>query len=168
MVGSAVALGPFPFYFFFLKSPDRTRVRLGVPYASHLFLVILRSKSGLSSSPRVGGYSNVRKRVWKRQNNPPPSRHLRHLKHWAAGACQWLSLCSPPHVPPWGGKHTSMGSGRGGRSEDTRLEAEWKLSQETSLVHQLCRHAADRDSQQRRAGQRFHYRRRARWRNSST
>ena len=58
-------------------------------------------------------------------------------------------------------KHTSMGSGRGGRSEEKRGR-EQAYGQEISLGNQRERFAEEPDSQQRRAGQRFHYRRRAR------
>ena len=54
-----------------------------------------------------------------------------------------------------------MGSGRGGRSEE-KLGREQAYGQEISLGNQRERFAEEPDSQQRRAGQRFHYRRRAR------
>ena len=60
-----------------------------------------------------------------------------------------------------------MGSGRGGRSEE-KLGREQAYGQEISLGNQGERFAEDPDSQQRRAGQRFHYRRRARWRKPFT
>ena len=63
----------------------------------------------------------------------------------------------------YGLKNTSMGSGRGGRSEE-KLGREQAYGQEISLGNQRERFAEEPDSQQRRAGQRFHYRRRARWR----
>jgi hypothetical protein len=60
-----------------------------------------------------------------------------------------------------------MGSGRGGRSEET-WGRDQEHGQEISLGNQSQRYAEDQDFQQRRAGQRFHYRRRARWRKPFT
>ncbi len=59
------------------------------------------------------------------------------------------------------------GSGRGGRSEET-WGRDQEHGQEISLGNQSQRYAEDQDFQQRRAGQRFHYRRKARWRKPFT
>ena len=60
-----------------------------------------------------------------------------------------------------------MGSGRGGRSEGTR-KRDQEHDQEICLGNQSQRYAMNPDLQQRRAGQRFHYRRRVRWRKQFT
>ena len=62
-------------------------------------------------------------------------------------------------------KTTSMGSGRGGGNEET-WGRDQEHGQEISLGNQSQRYAEGQDFQQRRAGQRFHYRRRTRWKRS--
>ena len=60
-----------------------------------------------------------------------------------------------------------MGSGRGGGNEET-WGRDQEHGQEISLGNQSQRYAEGPDFQQRRAGQRFHYRRKARWRKPFT
>ena len=60
-----------------------------------------------------------------------------------------------------------MGSGRGGGNEET-WGRDQERGREISFGNQSQRYAACQDLQQRRAGQRFHYRRRARWRKPFT
>jgi hypothetical protein len=60
-----------------------------------------------------------------------------------------------------------MGSGRGGGNEET-WGRDQEHGQEISFGNQSQRYAEGQDSQQRRAGQRFHYRRRTRWRKPFT
>ena len=64
-------------------------------------------------------------------------------------------------------KTTSMGSGRGGGNEET-WGRDQERGQEISLGDQSQRYVEDHDFRQRRSGQRFHYRRKARWRKPFT
>ncbi len=87
MCTSESELALFPTLFKFLSPPDGLRWELSL---FSLIVVVLRSKAGVFPDLEISSYSPAnfnhdvgsarRKRVWKRQTNPP--RHLRHLKQF--------------------------------------------------------------------------------------